>query len=209
MPTLGKVDAVVTDPPYGINFSHGGGGGKLARSTKFGGKAIIGDDVPFEPGPFVQQPAILWGANHYASKLPNAQSWIVWDKRCADYSNDQADCEMAWSNIGVPARMVRHVWNGMLRGAESSVPRVHPTQKPIAVMVRCLEFLPNAETILDPFMGSGTTLVACAKLGRKGIGIELDPDYFNIACERVEEAYRQPDLFVAPPEPPKQEALDV
>lgn len=73
----------------------------------------------------------------------------------------------------------------------------------------CLSFAPQAETILDPFLGSGTCLVACAKLGRKGIGIELDPDYFDIACKRVEEAYRQPDLFVAPPEPPKQEAMDV
>jgi DNA modification methylase len=75
------------------------------------------------------------------------------------------------------------------------------TQKPVALMEWCLGFLPNADTILDPFMGSGTTLVACAKLGRKGIGIELDPDYFDIACKRVEEAYRQPDLFVDQPKP--------
>ena len=87
--------------------------------------------------------------------------------------------------------------------------KVHPTQKPVALMEWCLGFLPNAETILDPFMGSGTTLVACAKLGRKGIGIELDPEYFQIACRRVDEAYRQPDLFVAPPAAPKQEAMDV
>ena len=66
-----------------------------------------------------------------------------------------------------------------------------------------------AETILDPFMGSGTTLVACAKLGRKGIGIELDPDYFEIACKRVQEAYDQPDLFVARPTPPEQTGMDI
>ncbi len=83
----------------------------------------------------------------------------------------------------------------------------HPTQKPVALMEWCLGFLPDAKTILDPFMGSGTTLVACAKLGRKGIGIELDPDYFEIACKRVAEAYRQPDLFIAPPEKPTQEVL--
>ena len=73
----------------------------------------------------------------------------------------------------------------------------------------CLGFLPDAKTILDPFMGSGTTLVACAKLGRKGIGIELDPDYFEIACRRVEQAYRQPDLFVPQPKKPTQEAMDL
>ena len=88
--------------------------------------------------------------------------------------------------------------------------RVHPTQKPVALMEWCLGFLPNAQTILDPFMGSGTTLVACAKLGRAGIGIELDPDYFQIACDRVQKAYDQPDLFVEQPKPaPTQEGFDV
>ena len=85
------------------------------------------------------------------------------------------------------------------------------TGKPVALMEWCLGFLPNADTILDPFMGSGTTLVACAKLGRRGIGIELDPDYFDIACKRVEEAYRQPDLFVDQPKTaePTQEGFDL
>jgi site-specific DNA-methyltransferase (adenine-specific)/modification methylase len=211
MPTLGKVDAVVTDSPYGIGFSHGGGGGKLAQSTNLHHMPIIGDDAPFNPDRImaIGAPTILWGGNHFANSLPPSPSWLIWDKRCADYSNDQADCEMAWSNLGFPARMFRHVWNGMLRGAESKTPRVHPTQKPVALMEWCLGFLPDAQTILDPFMGSGTTLVACAKLGRKGIGIELDRDYFDIACRRVEEAYRQPDLFVPAPAKPTQEAMDL
>lgn len=211
VPHLERVDAVVTDPPYGIGFSHGGGGGKLARSTQLDNMPIIGDDRPFEPGGLLEigAPTILWGGNHFADKLPPSQSWLAWDKRCADYSNDQADCELAWTDLGPPARMFRHVWNGMLRGPESKMPRVHPTQKPVALMEWCLGFLPNADTVLDPFMGSGTTLVACAKLGRRGIGIELDPDYFDIACRRVEEAYRQPDLFVEQPAPAKQEAMDL
>lgn len=196
MPLLGEFDAVVTDPPYGIGYAHGGGGGKLARSTVLAKMPIAGDDKKFDPAPWINQPAILWGGNHFADRLPATQSWIAWDKRCADYSNDQADCELAWTNLGFPARMFRHVWNGMLRGSESKVPRVHPTQKPIALMEWCLDFMPKAQTILDPFMGSGTTLVACAKMGRKGTGIELDPDYFEIACERVRNAYAEPDMFV-------------
>ena len=207
MPLLGKVDAVVTDPPYGIGYSHGGGGGNLARSTELHHMPIIGDEAPFDPAPWVGGPAILWGGNNFANRLPSTQSWFSWDKRCADYSNDQADCELAWTNIGGPARMFRHVWNGMLRGAESKTPRQHPTQKPVALMKWCLNKLPDAETILDPFMGSGTTLVACAKLGRRGIGIELDPDYFDIACERVAKAYAQPDLFIEPPAKPVQETM--
>jgi hypothetical protein len=202
-------DAICCDPPYGIAFSHGGGGGKLARSTVLDHRPIIGDDAPFDPEPLVKLgvPSILWGGNHFANRLPPSQAWLTWDKRCADYSNDQADCEMAWTNIGFPARMFRHVWNGMLRGPESKTPRVHPTQKPVALMEWCLGFLPDARTILDPFMGSGTTLVACQRLGRQGIGIEIDPDYFDIACKRVEEAARQPDLFIQPAPKPTQESL--
>ena len=207
MPLLGTFDAVVTDPPYGIGYSHGGGGGKLARSTAHAKMPIIGDNVPFDPLPWINQPAILWGGNHFADKLPAKAAWLSWDKRCANYSNDQSDCELAWTNLEQPARMLRHVWNGMLRGAESKTPRQHPTQKPIALMEWCLGFLPDAQTILDPFMGSGTTLVACQKLGRQGTGIELDPDYFEIACKRVEEATRQPDLFVQSDPKPTQESL--
>lgn len=209
MPALEAVDAVIADPPYGINYAHGGGGGKLARSTQLAKMPVAGDSIEFDPQPFLHWPAILWGGNHFAHRLPKSQSWLSWDKRCADYSNDQADCELAWTNLGFPARMFRHVWNGMLRGSESKSPRVHPMQKPVALMEWCLGFLPNAETVLDPFMGSGTTLVACAKLGRKGIGIELDPDYFEIAVNRVREAYAQPDLFVEPPKAPVQGAMDV
>jgi site-specific DNA-methyltransferase (adenine-specific)/modification methylase len=210
MPWLGKFDAVVTDPPYGIGFSHGGGGGKLARSTALANKPIIGDDTPFNPAWMLDLgiPAVIWGGNHFANRLPPSQSWLIWDKRCADYSNDQADCELAWTNLGFPARMFRHVWNGMLRGKESKTPRQHPTQKPVALMQWCLGFVPNACTILDPFMGSGTTLVACQRLGRHGTGIEIDPEYFDIACRRVDEAARQPDLLIEPPAPsPTQEAL--
>jgi site-specific DNA-methyltransferase (adenine-specific)/modification methylase len=100
------------------------------------------------------------------------------------------------------------MWNGMLRKGQEAR-HGHPTQKPVALMEWCLGFLPDAKTILDPFMGSGTTLVACQKMGRAGTGIELDPDYFEIACKRVDEATRQPDLFIEPTPKPIQEGFDL
>ena len=212
MPMLGEFDAVVTDPPYGIGYSPGGGGKGWTNGVKtFSGKdIIIGDKEPFDPAPLLalRVPCILWGANHYADKLPAKDSWLIWDKREGFCQNDFADCEIAWFSEGGPARVFRHLWNGALRKSERGITRVHPTQKAIAVMEWCLSFLPDARTILDPFMGSGTTGVACVKLGRKFTGIELDPDYFDIACKRIEEAYRQPDMFIETPAPqPKQEAF--
>lgn len=197
LPTLGKVDAVVTDPPYGIGYSHGKGGGKLARSTKFDNHAIIGDDKPFDPLPFLEfEKVLLWGANYFADKLPSSPNWLVWDKRDGVCSNDQADCELAWTNQKSPARVIRHLWNGMLKDSERGIERVHPTQKPIVVMKWCIQQIGETQTILDPFMGSGTTGVACVKMGRKFIGIEIDPDYFEIACKRIRDAYAQPDMFL-------------
>jgi len=118
-----------------------------------------------------------------------------------------SDAELAWTSIsGASVKKFTQCSSGLAANRDG---RVHPTQKPVALMEWCLGFLPDAQTILDPFMGSGTTLVACAKLGRKGIGIELDPDYFEIACRRVEQAYRQPDLFVPQPKKPTQEAMDL
>ena len=210
MPTLGRVDAVVTDPPYGIGYSPGGGGGGIRRKDgsrydkRFTGKdLVIGDDQPFDPAPFIAlgRPTIMWGGNHFASRLPDSKAWLIWDKRRGTTTNDFADVEIAWSNLQTPARCLPHLWNGMLRDSEKAIPRVHATQKPIIVMEWCLGFLPDAKTILDPFMGSGTTLVACQKLGRHGIGIEIDKDYWEIACRRVEEAARQPDLFIRQDKP--------
>ena len=106
---------------------------------------------------------------------------------------------MAWTNIDAVVRVVE--------APRSESGRVHPTQKPLSVIAFCLNKIRNAQTIIDPFMGSGTTLVACQKLGRAGTGIELDPDYFDIACKRVDEATRQPDLFVEPAPKPTQEVL--
>ena len=196
MPLLGKVDAVVTDPPYGI--------GAKMKDRGWGGHSFSGlQEWDLQANQdwitkitTLNVPSIVWGGHYFS--VPPSRCWLSWDK---PFFPTMADMELAWTNLDKPSK----------RWASSRTPdgeKQHPTQKPVALMQWCLGFLPDAETILDPFMGSGTTLVACAKLGRKGIGIELDPDYFDIACRRVEEAYRQPDLFVAPPtQKPKQDEL--
>ena len=203
VPLLPAHDLLLTDPPYGIGANRmklGNGKNKLERGAQ---------DWDAAPPPawvldmIVDQAkaAIVWGGNYFG--FPAAKCWLVWDKQNGE--SDFADCELAWTNLRLAVRRIYWRWNGMIRKGDDV--RQHPTQKPVGVMEWCLGFIPDAKTILDPFMGSGTTLVACAKLGRKGIGIELDPDYFEIACKRVAEAYRQPDLFIAPPEKPTQEVL--
>jgi DNA modification methylase len=195
MPLLGKVDAVVTDPPYGIGITKSN---RLAVSRGLGGKSW--DDTPADLSGFPDVPSIIWGGNYF--DLPPYRAPLVWDKNNA--GRDFADFELAWTNLDMVAR--RFVFRPMnMDGGKQ-----HPTQKPLALMEWCLGFLPSAQTILDPFMGSGTTLVACQRLGRSGTGIELDPEYFAIACKRVDEATRQPDLFVAaPPTKPVQEGFDL
>lgn len=214
LPTLGKVDCIITDPPYGISFSHSGhdvkgiGGGKY--KTAFGGVKILGDDMPFDPSALLalNVPSILFGGNHYADKLPPSPYWLIWDKREAESTLSFADCEMAWTNLAGNARIFRHYWNGMLKASERGIPRVHPTQKPIELMKWCIEKFKDApKTILDPFMGSGTTGVAAIQLGRKFIGIEREPKYFKIACERIEQAYAQGQLFEPVRAKQEQEAL--
>lgn len=198
MPLLGKVDAVVTDPPYGIareNLKSR----KTGEWSKLYSEKITWDD--FAPQNCVEMAmgksgsvAIIWGGNYFT--LPPKRGWLIWDKM---QWHTSGHAELAWTSCDIPIRDFKYS-----RGQLSSEKKQHPTQKPVALMEWCLGFLPNAETILDPFMGSGTTGVACAKLGRKFIGIELDERYFNIACERISKAYQQGDLFVAAPAKPEQ-----
>ena len=197
MPLLGTVDAVVTDPPYGIGESgaKSASRSKLAKADLYAHKvwdtATADDAIVLAVD--ISKNAIVFGGNYY--NLPPTSCWLVWDKQ---NTGDFADCELAWTNLNKAVRRIYWRWNGMIRKGHDV--REHPTQKPVGVMEWCINHLPSdATTILDPFMGSGTTLVACEKLGRQGIGIELDPDYFEIACRRVDEATRQPDMFGAPP----------
>lgn len=200
MPAVGDYDAVVSDPPYGIGYVHGAE--NIKHATKFSGIAVIGDDKPFDPAPFLSRPCVLWGANHFASRLPGAGRWLVWDKRAGLAGDGKAmsDVELAWvSGPRHADRIFRLVWDGFNKGEERGVERFHPTQKPVSVMVWSMGFLPEARTVVDPFMGSGTTGVAAVQLGRRFIGIEMDEGYFEIACKRISDAWRQPRLFEAAP----------
>jgi len=203
LPTLPKVDAVITDPPYGIDESSAkvasrqrkpGASKALADQRDYGvfnwDQEAIDDDLirmVREAG----QWAVIFGGNYYA--LPAAKCWLVWDKENGD--NDFADCELAWTNLPKAVRRIRFMWNGMLR-ANGEMRGDHPTQKPIGVMSWAINHLPKPNNlILDPFMGSGTTGVACANLGRSFIGIERESRYFDIACRRIEDAQRQSRMF--------------
>jgi len=185
LPTLGAVDAVVTDPPYGIGYRRGRGG-KGIHSKGFDGNdvPVIGDDRPFDPRPWLRWPCIMWGANHYAQRLPHGR-WLAWNKLGGKEPwDDFCDVEFAWQNRRAADRIFSHLWKGLCQ-AGAGEKRYHPTQKPVALMQWCLGFLPKAQTIMDPFMGSGTTGVACVREGRRFIGVELDPGYFDIAVARI------------------------
>lgn len=199
LPTLHGVDAVVSDPPYGVNHKRGKAGNRGKGFTK-GSRGILNDAKPFDPAPFLDWPAILWGANHFAQRLPHGR-WLLWDKTLGAGSGDFSQFEVAWFSKPGADRIIRHMWMGVQRDSEVGLARLHDTQKPIAVMEWCLSFVPQARVILDPFMGSATTAVACIKQGRQFVGIELDEGYFEVACERVRSAYAQPDMFVASPAP--------
>ena len=191
LPTLGKVDAVVTDPPYGIGASSK----KFVNGTSKTNKDYYAD-VCWDTAPPSQEvidallaagnEAIIWGGNYFG--LPPSRCFLIWDKTI--HGNSYADCEFAWTSLDKVARI-----KPLNMVAANMDGRVHPTQKPIALIQWCLSFVPNAQTILDPFMGSGTTGVACMNMGRKFIGIEIEPKYFDIACRRIEDAQRQQRLI--------------
>lgn len=209
LPTLGTVDAVVTDPPYGIGESNKNfaSRSKLADADKY--ERSDWDSVPCPPAAISAMRAasrfqIIFGGNYF--DLPPTSCWLVWDKQNGE--NDFADCELAWTNLPKAVRRVYWRWAGMIRKGDDV--REHPTQKPTGVMEWCINHLPGTcSTILDPFMGSGTTGVACAKLGRKFIGIEIEPSYFDIACRRIEAAYAQPDMFIEPAKKAEQTGFEL
>lgn len=212
MPMLGRFDACLTDPPYGTADAWQGGfsaSSGWSRQGAMKAKRNAWDaerpaKKAFDQIIALSSEQIIWGGNYFADMLPPSMRWLAWDKCQRNFT--LADFELAWTSQNKAAR----AFNLSRSQAALDGKDNHATPKPVALMEWCLGFLPDAVTILDPFMGSGTTLVACQRLGRQGTGIELDPEYFDIACRRVDEATRQADLFIAPPKPSAvQEGFDL
>jgi len=198
LPTLEGVDAVVTDPPYGIKrFERG--------SLRFDKKSEYPNGIGWDKKPSsalfdavlkIGAEHIIWGANNFT--LPESEYFLVWDKH--QTVPNFASAELAYTDIKIPAKVFRYSIH-----KHNQIEKNHPTQKPVPLMEWCVNF--TAGTVLDPFMGSGTTGVACANLGRKFIGIEIEPKYFEIACKRISDAYKQPRLFEDPKPEPTQGSL--
>ena len=188
VPFLNRFDLLLTDPPYGIGESSKNhrSRDKLASGKEY--EKSDWDDAP-PVGWFIEQAKdlsktqILWGGNYFG--LGATSCWLVWDKD--NGASDFADCELAWTNMRKAVRKFQYRWAGILQerqGADREV-RVHPTQKPLPLMKWCIGLVPEAKTILDPFMGSGTTLVAAKQEGRKAIGIEINESYCESAAKRL------------------------
>ena len=223
LPLLPKHDLLLTDPPYGI--------GESSRKNKTRGKPFGSRvDAKNTRGTYVPPTdygdyqwdtsppdaglidacigaatySVIWGGNYFG--LPAASKWLVWDKL---NSGDFADCELAWTNLPGAVRIFRHMWNGMLRDSERDTPRVHPTQKPIALAAWCMAqpITADLRTVLDPFMGSGTTAIACVHFQKSFTGVERERKYFDIACERISRAQAQGQMFKPDQPTQKQEPL--
>ena len=204
LPTLGRVDAVVTDPPYGIAYkSH------LANlgAQEFNEIANDRGELDLRPILAAADQVLAFGANCYPDQLPHRGRWLCWDKRTIDGSADKmmgSPFELAWSNKVSGYDKIVRVLHGGVVNADGQGRRFHPTQKPVSVMRAAIEWAaPDAGMILDPFMGSGSTGCAAVAMGRDFIGIEIDPDYFRIACRRIEEAQKQGDMFIPQHDTPK------
>jgi site-specific DNA-methyltransferase (adenine-specific) len=206
LPTLGKVDAVVTDPPFGVgNFIQvtgriGGRGSNIGKTVDWNEAAPPAE--VFDMLRRISTHRIIFGANFF-NCFEDRGGAIVWlkDQMMPNFSKaDIASCTHFQKT-----EVVRIPWTNftVTHKAESD----HPCERPVELYSWCIRYLPPCQTILDPFMGSGTTGVAAVKLGRKFIGIEIEPKYFDIACRRIEQATRQPDLFIPRPALPVQESL--
>ena len=205
-----KADMVFTDPPYGVSIVSTN---KSKGSIGFGGQlGFVGADgiVPVNAYTFIKgddttetakliynyavtngiKKIILWGGNYYTDFCPPTSCWLIWDKRGNIPSNNFADCEIAWSNMKSPSRIYKQIWSGLLREGDrktEGLKRCHPTQKPVGLAIWCFEnYSKREDIILDLFLGSGSTLIACEKTGRVCYGMEIDPVYCDVIVQRWE-----------------------
>lgn len=192
--------AIVSDPPYGMkwntNTARFSGGDKDSVARRGIGRAdwgaIVGDSEPFDPTPWLDwREVVLFGSNHFAARLPVGTTLIWLKRKDGGFGSFLSDGEMAWRKGGHGVYAQRDT---SLMGETRN--RAHPTQKPVGIMEWAIQRAGKASTIIDPFMGSGTTGIAAANLGRDFIGIEQDPAHFATACRRIEDAQRQGDIFI-------------
>lgn len=211
---LPKPALIMADPPYGISHpcAFGARGrSKLAQARDFAD--VRGDSEPFDPTFLLELdcPTVLWGANHFADKLPSSGGWLVWDKERPD-DLDQATCELAWTNFVKGVRRFRYLWHGMMRAGQHG-PLVHPTEKPVALSEWVLSLrwapAPEAGIVLDPFAGSFSTGVACVRNGRSFVGIESEAAYCEIGRRRLAEAAAQGMLFAPAARKVRDDAADL
>lgn len=189
---LGRFAALVTDPPYGIQARWKGGFSERHGWKKASDENILRSVWDRSPPPkhlinyllAVTDQQVIWGGNYF--DLPKSRCWFIWNKPERGFT--LAEAELAWTNRDNVVRV--------FDCPRSEADRQHPTQKPVALMQWCVA--KTTGIVLDPFMGSGTTGVACANLGRSFVGIEIEPTYFDMACRRIEAAYKQPRLFAEP-----------
>lgn len=219
LPTLDGLDAIVTDPPYGMkrngNSGRFSGGHRVNSHRRWPGPDrgdVAGDDRPFDPTPWLTFPrVVVWGANHYARSLPVGTT-LVWIKRLDDaFGSFLSDAEIAWMKGGHGVYCRRDLSN-----YGETATWAHPCQKPLGIMQWCLERakVPTGAIVLDPYMGSASTGVACIRTGRRFIGIEIEPsapghpDYFGIAVRRIRAELKRFPLFEAASRPRQLELLE-
>ena len=189
-----KVDMVFTDPPYGIS-EEGDRSGRdgLCQANKL--KSFQDDSTSYAIKAYQLcdeykiPKQVWWGANYYCHDLPLTNNWAIWDKRLEDKQrNYNSDCELAWvKSKNNSCRVFRHLWKGLIKGSEHGEKRVHPTQKPIQLCVDCMSYYGGGDLILDLFLGSGSTLIACEKTNRKCYGMEIDEHYVSVIIKRWED----------------------
>lgn len=186
------VACIITDPPYGIDFRKGPSGNVVAgrESARRITKWTHGDDRPFDPNPWLKWPCVFFGADHFSDRLPAGGSWHVWDKRAYSTLDDSfADLEFIWSSMPGKSEIIEHLWKGVLQASEKGRPKYHVNQKPVRVMRHLVErFTKPGDLVVDPYAGSGSTLLACVKSGRRAIGIDIDPENVATARRRLAEA---------------------